>query len=115
MSCTFTDEYNEWNAVTGALPEGTSCDFEIESMFEDADKRVSELEQIIFGMTNWLLKYQPDVFMRGLLYEMGSPGNATAQGETPSKPGERCEPGVSDGDSACPPGLPSSHSSGGAV
>jgi hypothetical protein len=44
---TFTDDYHEWNEVTGAIPKGTSWDFEIESIFEDADNRVSELERTL--------------------------------------------------------------------
>lgn len=78
-------------------------------------ERCAELQSIINAMTNWLEKYQPDVFVRGLLYEMGSADNATASGECPSKPANGTEPGVSDGDSACPSALPSSPVDGGAV
>lgn len=79
---------------------------------EEYEAEILKLRDTIQAMTNWLQKYQPDVFMRGLLYEMGRAGNATTQGETPSTPGERCEPGASDGDSACPSALPSSANDG---
>lgn len=39
----FTQEFEEWNEVTGALPKGIGWYYECQSIFEDADKEIERL------------------------------------------------------------------------
>lgn len=38
-------EFDEWNAVTGALPDHTSWNYECRSILEDADKEIQRLRE----------------------------------------------------------------------
>jgi hypothetical protein len=44
---TLLEDYREWNEVAGVIPKGTSWDYEIESIFEDGDKRIAQLESTL--------------------------------------------------------------------
>lgn len=44
-------EFDEWNAVTGALPDHTSWNYECRSIMEDADKEIARLRLALAGVS----------------------------------------------------------------
>lgn len=44
-------EFDEWNEVTGALPDHTSWNYECRSIMEDADKEIERLRTALTGIS----------------------------------------------------------------
>lgn len=55
------EDYLQWNKVTGVPAKGSSWDYELQSMFEDADKRIELLATALQKhRAHWLNEPPPD-------------------------------------------------------